>query len=383
MAPFGRIGLIPSSSKEFPLSQPVYGIVHSNRDLTKESSWGKNQFNNFMPVALLSWMNDNDYTIGEISLTKELEPKNTSRVPSEVFPYLAQQHKDLSYEFEAEADASLVDPSYHLRHDCVVKNFTTRASLAALEIKLTTFPDFSTQNLPREQMGSELVVRPDTIVGIADSVAARNTLAGEALEAVQKVAASVRQAGNDVAAQTKLLPSVHTAVTAILKDAHEQQKPTLVQAIWNTMGEQNETDGVKNFTDIFVWTDSALLHLCLSAKATSLTRSQRSLVWFLLMWDDAVRSKLITPGSVINAFTFSTKTDKAFSVGGKTTNRYLRSARLVAPSVPERVLYNDITDVEHIRYLKPERRLDAWLDSRADLFVLLDDDEDEALGEME
>jgi len=34
--------------------------------------------------------------------------------------------------------------------------------------------------------------------------------------------------------------------------------------------------------------------------------------------------------------------------------------------------------------LKPERRLDAWLDSRADLFVLLDDDEeDEVLGELE
>ena len=56
------------------------------------------------------------------------------------------------------------------RTDLVIQREINGQCLSGLEIKLTTLPDNTTCDLNEEEYGSEIVVRPDTIVYLACSL---------------------------------------------------------------------------------------------------------------------------------------------------------------------------------------------------------------------
>jgi hypothetical protein len=155
-----------------PAAKPgLFGITKSNRDFADPYYWGKNQFNSSFPVALACYMgakqqpfvylkyHDTHSTkLGQLSLSDLFgSDKPTSR---------------LYFGFE-----SRFEPFRQFVHDevpaidLVVSDSEANKPLTALEIKLTTLPDQTTEALSDDKYGTELVVRSATTRYMALSIA--------------------------------------------------------------------------------------------------------------------------------------------------------------------------------------------------------------------
>ena len=150
----------------------LFGINQSNRDFTKKSSWGKNQFNSSFPSALacyMSWKNlqpvyltlDHNLTInhGKINVSSLFGLDYNS--PNLFFAYERDYlpYQDIVIGNLPRIDLVTIDISQN------------NLCLRGIEIKLTALPDNTTYNLSDDQYGSEIVVRPPTIVYLSVSIA--------------------------------------------------------------------------------------------------------------------------------------------------------------------------------------------------------------------
>ncbi len=85
-----------------------------------------------------------------------------------------------------------------------------------------------------------------------------------------------------------------------------------------------------------------------------------------MLYDFAVTGK-INHKAVIDSLTYDTKNDKAFSVSGMITRKYLASEQLTRPRVKKAEIKNIILGGGE-KLLSPERRFDAALFDGAGLF---------------
>ena len=109
--------------------------------------------------------------------------------------------------------------------------------------------------MPEEEYGSELVVRPDTIVYLACSLA--NTLSGFLFGSFQRKPDIV-----DWTDQRQVIPHLELILNT-LNNISElvdfDQNPFLLQPIWKTVGKSPVL--AENCLDVFVWSDVALVKL--------------------------------------------------------------------------------------------------------------------------
>ncbi len=347
----------------------LFGLNNSNRDFTQKDSWGKNQFNSSFPAALACYMHSQNIKPVYLQLDKHLKVSHSTTSTAQLFG-IEPNHKDLFFAFESD---------YVPYQQLVVGNIpridlVTQSNgncLRGLEIKLTALPDNSTCDLTDDKFGSEIVIRPDSIVYLALSIATNykqditklNSLIGNHFDAITD--------WTEGTAVMPFIPKMVEILNTILLQSLDKQEPLIVQPIWKTIGKSSQL--ADNCLDIFVWSNYAFTRLFLNVATDELTtenkitRQLRSVVWLLKMLLDFCKNGKINHTKIIDELSFNTKNDKAFAVSGKVSQPFMACAALTKPRITKDEIKNIILGGGHL-LLSPERRFDAIIYNSPDLF---------------
>jgi len=343
---------------------------NSNKDLSEEAAWGKNQFPNTFPVALACYMYDKGIEPVYIELNDDMSTSQKKISFKDVFG-LEPLSDGLFFEFE----------SYYTPYNRMVSDTLSRIDLVTqdrssfphkcirpIEIKLTALPDNTTVNLPEEQYGSEIVVRPDTIVYLALSIA---TVYKDDKEELGSYLAHIFEREdidwtnkNEVGSHIR---DIKNSIDNILNERLENQTPYLMQPIWKTDGKKLHLKN--NCLDIIMWSDYAFTRLFMDTtlSSTTINRRMRTIFWLARMLYNYSINGLINFREIIDTFTYDTKNDKAFAVSGTITNSYTVCEETIRPRITKDEIKNIILGGGD-RLLSPERRLDVVISTDPSLF---------------
>jgi hypothetical protein len=351
--------------------QPIlFGIENSNRDFSKKESWGKNQFNSSFPVALVCYMSDKALENVYLKLDKNLKVIHDSITSESLFGIIPKS-KTLFFAFETPYTPYQQLLIGHIpRTDIVTQNTISGNCLKGLEIKLTALPDNATCDLPENQYGCELVIRPDTIVYLACSIVMRyKSQMGR--KKLRKFIGNEFQNISDWSEPNEVLPYLSRMVSVIENITRSQisyQEPLIIQPVWKTLGKSPIL--ANHCLDVFVWSNLAFTRLFLdmaTENITKINRSIRTIIWLFKMLYDFSQWGQIDSQRIIDALSFNTKNDKAFAVNGKITYPYMKSKFLIQPRIQQ-------SEIKHIilgggqNLLSPERRFDAIIYNSPNLF---------------
>lgn len=342
----------------------LFGLNKTNRDFTQRETWGKNQFNSSFPAALCCFLAKNNFLANYLSINNgNLHPSFISI--KDVFGIDANDN-DTYFAFESQHTPyqKFIVGSLP-RTDLVIQRESTGECLAGLEVKLTALPDNTTCDLDEKLHGSEIVVRPDTIVYLACSIAAclTNEL-GDTLPSIKI---------NDWADEKIVLAKIELIINAIKKlsiSLEKNQHAFLLQPIWKTIGKSPEL--ADNCLDIFIWSNAGFANFISSianknTQATGITRQTRTAIWLYKMLIDIKDNKKFNHEKIINNLSYNTKNDKAFASAGNITNKYMTCPRLINPIIKKSEIKEIILGGGQ-NLLSPERRFDAILFNSPGLF---------------
>lgn len=350
-------------------SAGFFGLVNSNRDFTEQDTWGKNQFNSSFPAALFCYMASKDLCAKYI--TSNQSKNFVDEISFKNAIGLNWDSNDLFFSFESEF------ASYHQfvtdklpRVDLVIHSISKNTQISAFEIKLTAIPDNSTCDLAEEKYGSELVIRPDTIVYLALSLIYNQKLDSNELN---KLINSFLPKDLDFTDEKKMLeafPQIVLLAREMVKLFEKKQHPLIMQPIWKTLGKSPKL--AENCLDLFIWSDVAFMNfnidLCkITKKTNAINRQMRSLIWLIKMLYDFSVHKHFSAEKITNQFIYGSRNDKAFAVSGFLTNSYMRSPELLKPRIKSAEIKNIILGGGE-KMLSPERRFDALVFSSTNIF---------------
>lgn len=148
----------------------LFGQKYSNRDYTKEKTWGKNQFNSSFPASLVAYMSYRGISPVYICLDRKQNVIHRTITGEELFG-LNPLSDNLFYNFESNYfPYNKFYTGKSERIDLVLNNRHTNEPLRGFEVKLTALPDSTTKDLPEDKYSCEIVVRPPTICFVACSI---------------------------------------------------------------------------------------------------------------------------------------------------------------------------------------------------------------------
>lgn len=349
-----------------PTQPSLFGLTNSNRDFSDIKSWGKNNFNSSFPAALCCFLESIEEKANYLSM------KNNGFIVDKVLVKdafnISTTDPNIYFAFES---AHTPFQQYVIgtlpRTDLVIQNKTNGSCLAGLEVKLTALPDNTTCELASTEYGSEIVVRPDTIVYLACSIA---KALGRQLK--QKLGTPVQIA--DWTEQSLVKPQLNCIIKALINiscSLDSNQSPFLLQPIWKTEGKSPVLSD--NCLDVFFWSDAGLVWFITQianpdSSSKDMTRQTRTAVWLYKMLLEISISGKCNPSWIVDNLSYNSKNDKAFASAGNVTNTFMRCDRLTTPKIKksqikEIILGNGQT------YLSPERRFDAIIFNSPDIFV--------------
>lgn len=349
----------------------LFGIKHSNRKFESKDSWGKNQFNSSFPAALAAFMQTKGFDSVYLKCDKNLNVIHGSISTSEIFG-ISPTSEDLFYSFESPylPYQQLIIGSFP-RVDLVTIDKKNNKCLKGIEIKLTAIPDNSTYLLSEDKYGSELVIRPDTIVYLACSILSNyrddltklRELIGQGFEAID----DWREGKNILSSVLKMAQAIDRISLEII----DNQSSLVMQPIWKTNGKSSRL--ADNCLDIFVWSDLAFTRLFLDVARNELitlktiTRQVRTTVWlFKMIYDFSINGQ-IDHAVIIDGLSYDTKNDKAFAINGKVTHPYMKGEILTNPRITKSQIKEIILGGGQ-NLLSPERRFDAIIFNSQELF---------------
>lgn len=349
----------------------LFGINKSNRDFTQKETWGKNQFNSSFPVALACYMHDKNLEAIYLKLDDNLKVIH-STISIKQLLGMAPFSENLFFAFESDYTPyqQLVIDNIP-RIDLVTQDLSRQICLCRLEIKLTTLPDNSTCDLIDSKYGSELVVRPDSIIYLALSIAMNyrhhiktlRHLIGDTFNNIKDWS----DGPSVIPYVAKMIESIDNILLANL----DTQGPLIMQPVWKTKGKSPQL--ADNCLDIFVWSNLSFTQLFLNVaiaeltSETRITRQLRSVIWLMRMLIDFCKNQKIHHAKIINELSYNTKNDKAFAVSGKVSHPFMTCAELTTPRITKYEIKNIILGGGHL-LLSPERRFDAIIFNSPDLF---------------
>ena len=352
----------------------LFGLEHTNRDFSHEDAWGKNSFNNAFPAALACYMHSKQLAPILIKLTSELKTEH-GQIPVDELFGVPPLSPGLFFDFERayvpyESLVTGTLPRIDLVICALNKEGTVEKALRGIEIKLTAIPDNSTADLAPDQYGPEIVVRPDTIVYIALSIATNYLGREQVLRDLILPVSSTIVDWNDANEIATKLGAIRSAIDAVLVESLGMQEPLVLQPVWKTKGKTLELED--QALDAFVWTDYAFTRLFIDQLSKPepgdrINRQVRTAVWLLKMLHDFATEGKIDHTSTIRRITFGAQSDKAFAVSGRITRNYLRCPELITPRIGKHELKNIILDGGE-DMLSPERRFDAAIQGNISLF---------------
>lgn len=348
----------------------LFGIIHSNRNFSQEETWGKNQFNSSLPASLAAFISKKGFENIYLILNKKLKVIHSKISTTNLFG-IATTDDNLFYAFE-----STFSPYQQLvigtipRIDLVTQHRDSSNCLKGIEIKLTALPDNSTCNLSEDKYGCEIVIRPDTIVYLACSIAINYK---DNQKDLRKIIGTDFNKIKDWSEGKNVLPFIKKMIKILDKIALKNlanQEPLVMQPIWKTLGKNPKLSD--NCLDVFVWSNLAFIQLfCDVARKeiseNKITRQIRTIVWLFKMLYDFSISGQFEHSKIIDSLSYNTKNDKAFAVNGKVTYPYMKCAELTKP----RITKNQIKEIilgGGQNLLSPERRFDAIIFNSPELF---------------
>lgn len=346
------------------LSPRLFGINNnSNRDFTKEEAWGKNQFNSSFPAALCNYFNYKKIDANYLNF--DGSKHNISNISIDELYGSSANDESIFFAFETQfvPYAPKIIGSLP-RTDLVIQK--NGICLRGLEIKLTAIPDNTTYNLSEENYGCELVVRPDTIVYLASSIAMNFT------DKIKKIFESLNiKDWSDPKQVIQYIDIIISRLKKITELLYEKQSPFLLQPIWKTKGKKAE---LADFClDVFVWSDIALTVFITDiansdVNVNGINRQTRTAIWLYKMLDDMANNGQCDSKNIIDKLAFNTKNDKAFASSGRITNPYMKCANLIKPRIHKSEIRNIILGGGQ-NLLSPERRFDAIIVNSPNLFI--------------
>lgn len=346
----------------------LFGLKNSNRDFSKSESWGKNQFNSSFPASLPIYLDSLGLKNIYIKIDSSLKIVHDNISTNELYGVDCSTN-DAFFAFESTYlpyQQFLIGETP--RVDLVVLNKKNSLATKGLEIKLTALPDITTYNLSEDNYGSEIVVRPDTIVYLACSIA---LLYKDKISELRKFFNNDFDSISDWSNAENILPylrGINSVINNICIENIDKQEPLILQPIWKTEGKSPCLSD--NCLDVFVWSNLAFIKLFAledGKTVTKISRHNRSLIWLFKMLFDFSRYGQFDHKHIIDELSYNTKNDKAFSVSGAITKQYMKCNELTLPRITKNEIKNIILG-EGQNLLSPERRFDAIIFNSPDLF---------------
>ncbi|MEA2041876.1 MAG: HindVP family restriction endonuclease [Bacteroidota bacterium] len=348
----------------------LFGINNSNRDFTVKENWGKNQFNSSFPASLALYIESKNIDNNYITLDEDLKIVHSTLSTKKLFN-VKRTDDNTFFAFE-----NVFSPyqKYVLgslpRVDLVIQDLKTGNCLSGIEIKLTALPDNSTCELRENEYGSELVVRPDTIVYLACSIMQNYDNNFSSLSSFFDNTPQKIKDWSETENVIPFIPNIVKSIENILKQLTDKQTPLVMQPIWKTNGKSPML--ADNCLDNFVWSNISFVKLFLDAAKTEKTikkinRQIRTLIWLYKMLYEFSQKGQFDHSKIIDELSFNTKNDKAFAVNGSVTNQYIKSKYLTKPRITKKEIKKIILGGGQ-SLLSPERRFDAIIYNSPELF---------------
>jgi len=348
-----------------PKEPGLYGLKKTNRDFTKKESWGKNQFNSSFPASLCCYLESKNIEANYLSIqNKHFSAASTIKI-SEIFG-ISSKDDDIYFAFEAQHTPF---QRYIIgtlpRTDLVIQKESNGDCLSGLEVKLTALPDNTTHALTDAYYGSEIVVRPDTIVYLACSIA--SNLNDNLKDYIPDIKLDWENASEVLSKITIIIESINKISIALEKN----QSPFLLQPVWKTKGKSPVL--ANNCLDIFVWSDAGFCNFISKIsnndpEATKINRQTRTAIWLFKMLQDIKDTGKFDHEAIIDNLSYNTKNDKAFASSGNITNSYMSCDRLTKPIITKAEIKKIILGGGQ-NLLSPERRFDAIIFNSPELFL--------------
>ena len=346
-------------------SPHLFGLNNSNRDFTSRDSWGKNQFNSSFPASLCCFLHsigenanylsiyEGSYQCRDISISDAF---NINPLGDDTYFAFESLHTP----FQQYVIGALP------RTDLVIQRRSSGDCLAGIEVKLTALPDNTTCDLDEACYGSEIVVRPDTIVYLACSIAK-----GMGTQLNQYIDDEiVIEDWTDASLVLPFVPRIINALKAVSVNLETEQSPFLLQPVWKTNGKSPEL--AENCIDAFFWSDAGFVHFITEISnnnpdANKITRQTRTAIWLYKMLLEISINGRFDHETIIDSLSYNTKNDKAFASAGNVTNRFMACDRLARPIITKSQI-KDIILGGGQNLLSPERRFDAIIYNSPELF---------------
>lgn len=250
------------------------------------------------------------------------------------------------------------------RTDLVLMNSKTGECIRSLEVKLTALPDNTTCDLPEKEYGSEIVIRPDTIVYLAASIASSSF---KEISKIFKENPISMEDWTEPKNVLQFIPKINETLLDLSKTIESKQQPILLQPIWKTEGKSPKL--AENCLDVFVWSDAAFAYFIsqIANDKKSISRHGRTSVWLYKMLQEIVDCGKFNHQEIIDKLSFNTKNDKAFASSGNITNKFMACDNLAKPRILKSEIKNIILGGGQ-NLLSPERRFDAIIFNSSELF---------------
>lgn len=349
------------------IQSSLFGLNNSNRDFSKADAWGKNQFNSSFPAALSCYLDHQGIDANYISIANQKFGINLIDIASLFGIKPTQSNTYFAFEAQHTPFQKYVIGALP-RTDLVIQDSSTGQCLRGLEVKLTALPDNTTCNLSDDKFGSEIVIRPDTIVYLAASIASAN------IEIVKKhieSSAVVVDNWSDAREVISSIAKIINCISDISIDIEQNQSPFLLHPIWKTIGKSPKL--ADNCLDVFVWSDAAFAWFISQISkndngATQITRQMRTSIWLYKMLLDICINGRCDYKDIIDKLSYNTKNDKSFASAGSITNPYMSCKNLTLPRIKKDEIKNIILGGGQ-NLLSPERRFDAIIFNSPELFL--------------
>jgi type II restriction enzyme len=345
----------------------LFGLKNSNRDFTKAETWGKNQFNSSFPAALCCYLSQQGLEANYLAITN----KQFTRDFIDITKVFGMPPANINTYFAFEAQYTPFQ-KYVVgilpRIDLVIQDISQGQCLRGLEIKLTALPDNTTCHLTDDQFGSELVIRPDTILYLAASIFQANMVVVKQHLTTSNIKVKNWSDAREVKPQIEKIINCLTHISLDIGD--HNQSPFLLQPLWKTIGKSSKL--ADHCLDVFVWSDLAFAWFItqISQQDTTshqITRSTRTAIWLYKMLLDLCDHGKCDYQDIIDQLSYNTKNDKAFACSGRTTNPYMSCPNLTNPRISKDEIKNIILGGGQ-NLLSPERRFDAIIFNSPELF---------------
>lgn len=341
----------------------LFGLNKTNRDFNNKESWGKNQFNSSFPTSLCCYLHHKDLNANYLAIHNKNFQQTSISIES-VFGTKPTDN-DLYFAFEAQHTPFQKHVIGTLpRTDLVIQKESTGECLSALEVKLTALPDNTTCELNEKFYGSELVVRPDTIVYLACSIA--TNLPSTIIEQLPDLKIKDWSDANQVLPHIQQIIEVIEDISLKLEN---NQTSFLLQPIWKTQGKSPKL--ANHCLDVFIWSNAGFTNFISKIANKNLThkitRQTRTVIWLFKMLNDIKLNGKFNHEQIIDTLSYNTKNDKAFASAGNITNKYMSCSRLEKPLIQKSEIKNIILGGGQ-NLLSPERRFDAIVYNSPELF---------------